>query len=157
MADENKVKQAKAVYKTLCEALDARSWKYQAHPEDLVVTFTATGEDLPMDFVALVDADKQLVQMASRLPFKFDKERRVDGAVAVAYVNFALVDGTFDYNYDTGEITFRITATFMDSLISADLLLYMVACACITVDEFNDKLLMAAKGMLPVERLVADD
>lgn len=157
MADENKIKQAKTVYNTLCKALDSKKWKYQSHPEDMVVTFTSTGDDIPMEFVVFIDSDRQLVRMLSRLPFKFPEDNRVDGAVATSYINYKLADGSFDYDYSTGEVTFRLTATFIDSLISEDLLLYMVACACYTVDEYNDKLLMVAKGMLPIDQFISED
>lgn len=157
MADENKIKQAKTVYNTLCNALDSRGWKYQSHPEDMVVTFTYAGEDIPMEFIVFIDSDRQLVRMLSRLPCKFAEDNRADGAVATSYINYKLADGSFDYDYSTGEVMFRLTATFIDSLISEDLLLYMVACACCIVDEYNDKLLMVAKGMLPVDRFISGD
>ena len=67
MADE-KIKQANIVYRTLCKALDEREWKYAEHPEDLVITFTYTGEDIPMEFVMAFDADSQSGRMLSRLP-----------------------------------------------------------------------------------------
>lgn len=157
MADENKLKQAQTVYNTLCKALDSKKWKYREHPEDMVVTFAYTGEDIPMEFVVFIDADRQLVRMLSRLPFKFPEDNRVDGAVATSYINYKLADGSFDYDYSTGELTFRLTATFIDSLISEDLLFYMVACSCYTVDKYNDKLLMVAKGMLSVDRFISGD
>ncbi len=157
MADANEIKQAKTVYKTLCKALDDKNWKYEEHPDDLVVTFSSVGEDLPMGFVVHIDADRQLVRMFSRLPFKFPEERRVDGAIATSLINYKLADGSFDFDYSTGDVTFKLTATFLDSLVSEDLLLYMVACSCYTVDEYNDRLLMAAKGMLPADKVVTDD
>ena len=63
MADENEIKQAKIVYNTLCKALDSKNWKYQEHPEDMVVTFTSAGEDIPMEFVVFIDSYRQLVRM----------------------------------------------------------------------------------------------
>ena len=155
MADATKMKQAKTVYETFCKALDARKWKYEDHPEDRVITFSYMGEDIPMNFVAFIDEDRQLVRMLSRLPFTFAEDHRVDGAVATSYINFKLADGSFDYDYFTGEVIFRLTATFIESLVSEELLFYMVACSCYTVDKYNDKLLMVAKGMLPVDRFIA--
>lgn len=157
MADANEMKQAKTVYATLCKALDSKNWKYDEHPDDLALTFSSVGDDLPMGFVVHIDADRQLVRMFSRLPFKFPEESRVDGAIATSIINYKLADGSFDFDYSTGDVTFRLTATFMDSLISEDLLLYMVACSCYTVDEYNDRLLMVAKGMLPAEKVASDD
>lgn len=155
MADATKMKQAKTVYETFCKALDARKWKYEDHPEDRVITFSYMGEDIPMNFVVFIDEDRQLVRMLSRLPFTFAEDHRVDGAVATSYINFKLADGSFDYDYFTGEVIFRLTATFIESLVSEELLFYMVACSCYTVDKYNDKLLMVAKGMLPVDRFIA--
>lgn len=155
MADATKMKQAKTVYETFCKALDARKWKYEGHPEDRVITFSYMGEDIPMNFVVFIDEDRQLVRMLSRLPFTFAEDHRVDGAVATSYINFKLADGSFDYDYFTGEVIFRLTATFIESLVSEELLFYMVACSCYTVDKYNDKLLMVAKGMLPVDRFIA--
>ena len=155
MADATKMKQAKTVYETFCKALDARKWKYEDHPEDRVITFSYMGEDIPMNFVVFIDEDRQLVRMLSRLPFTFAEDHRVDGAVATSYINFKLADGSFDYDYFTGEVIFRLTATFIESLVSEELLFYMVTCSCYTVDKYNDKLLMVAKGMLPVDRFIA--
>ena len=155
MADATKMKQAKTVYETFCKALDARKWKYEDHPEDRVITFSYMGEDIPMNFVVFIDEDRQLVRMLSRLPFTFAEDHRVDGAVATSYINFKLADGSFDYDYFTGEVIFRLTATFIESLVSEELLFYMVACSCYTGDKYNDKLLMVAKGMLPVDRFIA--
>ena len=155
MADATKMKQAKTVYETFCKALDARKWKYEDHPEDRVITVSYMGEDIPMNFVVFIDEDRQLVRMLSRLPFTFAEDHRVDGAVATSYINFKLADGSFDYDYFTGEVIFRLTATFIESLVSEELLFYMVACSCYTVDKYNDKLLMVAKGMLPVDRFIA--
>lgn len=152
MTDETKVKQAIMVYKTLCAVLDKHDWKYDAHPDDLVITFRYVGDDLPMDFVMGIDTERQLIRMLSRLPVKFGKDLRVDGAIATAVINYRLADGSFDYDYSEGTVTFRLTATFLDSLISEDLLLYMVGCACATVDNYNDKLFMVSKGMLPAEK-----
>ena len=157
MADATKMKQAKMVYETFCKALDARKWKYEGHPEDRVITFSYMGEDIPMNFVVFIDEDRQLVRMLSRLPFTFAEDHRVDGAVATSYINYKLADGSFDYDYFTGEVIFRLTATFIESLVSEELLFYMVACSCYTVDKYNDKLLMVAKGMLPVDRFIAGD
>ena len=157
MADATKMKQAKTVYETFCKALDARKWKYESHPEDRVITFSYMGEDIPMNFVVFIDEDRQLVRMLSRLPFTFAEDHREDGAVATSYINYKLADGSFDYDYFTGEVIFRLTATFIESLVSEELLFYMVACSCYTVDKYNDKLLMVAKGMLPIDRFISGD
>ncbi len=44
-----------------------------------------------------------------------------------------------------------MTSSYIDSLISKDVFEYMVAVASYTVDEYNDKFFMLAKGQLPIE------
>ncbi len=157
MADEKNIKRAKEVYNTLCKALNTKQWNYEKHPEDMVVTFSSVGDDIPMDFVVFIDAERSLVRMMSKLPFKFGEDKRVEGAIATSCANYRLADGSFDYDYSKGEVVFRLTATFKDSLISEELLLYMVACSCYTVDEYNDKLLMVAKGLISIDQFISMD
>lgn len=151
MSDAKKLKNAKNVYNTLCEMLDDIKFHYEKHEEDLVVTFTVTGDDLPMRFVLNVDAERELIRLISPIPVVFEGEKRLDGAIATCQVNYRLADGSFDYDYKAGKILFRMTSSFMDSLISKDLFEYMVAVSSHTIDEFNDKFLMLAKGALSVK------
>lgn len=151
MADQKQIKNAETIFNTLCEALNDRKWKYDKHPEDNVVHFVVGGEDIPMEFVIHIDAERELVRMMSQLPFTFSEAKRLDGAIATSQANYKLVDGNFDYDFATGKIFFRLTSSFRGSLISKDLLNYMIDGSCYMVDEFNDKFLMIDKGMLTVD------
>lgn len=151
MADKKQLKNAKLVFDTLCETLDDRKWRYDKHLEDLCVTFSVSGDDIPMEFIVAIDAERDLVRLMSLLPFKFSEQKRVEGAIATCQANFRLADGSFDYNFKNGAVVFRMTSSFKDSLISKELFEYMVGCACYTVDEFNDQFLMIDKGMLSIE------
>lgn len=151
MADEKQLRSARNVYDSLCEMLDGMNWRYNKFPEDLVVRFDVTGDDLPMQFIMAIDAERQLVRLLSPVPAKFGEDKRVEGAIATNQVNYGLADGSFDYNYEKGEIHFRMTSSFRDSLISKQMLSYMVQCACYTVDKYNDKFFMLAHGQIEIE------
>lgn len=148
MSDAKQLKNAKSVFSTLCKALDSRNWKYNKDENELVITFGVSGDDLSMNFVVKIDADRELVRLFSRMPFKFPEERRLEGAIATCHANYLLVDGSLDYDYTDGECTFRMTASYRDSLLSPTLFDYMVDVSCQTVDDLNDKLLLVAKGVL---------
>lgn len=151
MADANKLKNSTNVYNSLCAMLDARNIRYVKHPEDLSVTFTMQGEDIPMNFILLVDADRELVRLMSPLPVTFDPSKRVEGAIATSQINYSLADGNFDFDFKTGRVVFRLTSSFVDSIISQELLEYMIGVSWYVVDEYNDKLLMLSKGTLPLD------
>ena len=151
MADEKKLKNARNMFNTLCGMLDEKDFHYEIHEEDLVVTFGMSGEDIPMHFVINIDAERDLIRVLSRLPFEFAEDKRVDAAIAICQINYRLADGSFDFDYKKGYVTFRMTSSYKDSLISMGVFEYMIAVASFTIDEYNDKLLMLAKGAIPVD------
>ena len=65
-----------------------------------------------------------------------------------------MVDGSFDYDFITGSIIFRLTSSYRESLIGKELLAYMLMCACYTIDEYNDKFLMVAKNEMTIEEIL---
>lgn len=157
MADQQNNKNAETVFQTLCEALDDRNWKYDKVPEKFLVHFGVRGDDIPMDFIVYIDPEKELIRMLSEMPFVFGEERRLEGAIATCQATYKLVDGSFDYDFKTGKILFRMTSSFRGSLISKELIEYMIACSCVTVDEYNDKFLMIGKGLLSIEDFLKQD
>ena len=155
MVDKNNLEQAQATFATLCRALDNREWNYRKNEETLTIECGAQGDDLPMEFNIKVDASRTLVLLFSHLPFVIQEDKRLDVAIAVSAINNVLVDGCFDYNISDGNIFFRMTNSFIDSKLGEEVFAYMVFCACHTIDEYNDKLLMLAKGMLSIEQFLS--
>ncbi len=151
MSDANKLKNAQNVFKTLCEMLDEKKVHYDKHEDELVVTFIMGGKDIPMQLIINVDEERELIRLISPIPVVFEEDKRVEAAIATCQANYYLADGSFDYDFEQGEITFRLTSSYIDSLISKDLLEYMVVITGIAVDEYNDKFLMLAKGMISVQ------
>ena len=148
MATFEQTQRAIRTYNTLCASLDRRGWVYDRDDSKLTVKSGASGDDLPMDLLFSVDTERQLVQMFSPISFTVNEDKRIDFAVAVTAINSGIVDGCFDYNITNGMLMFRITSSFIGSELSEDVFSYMLYCICSTVDEYNDKLLMLAKGEL---------
>ena len=154
MAEDMKLKKAQDVYAQLCKTLDKEDWKYTKHEEDLVVTTGARGEDFPIDLVIFVDAKREVVRLHSPLPLTVQEDKRVELAAAVNIANRGMVHGCFDYDITKGKIYFRMTNSFKDSNLDAEVYKYLVYCACSTVDNYNDKFMMVAKGILSLEKFI---
>ena len=154
MAEENKTALARSVFEDLCAALDRRDWHYQKHEDELTVTFGVSGEDIPMDFVLIVDAKRQLLRVLSRLPFAVPEDKRMDLAIAASVATYRLIDGSFDYDIAEGTIYFRMTASFEDSRIGEGLFAYLIDCSSTVVDEYNDKFLALAKGLIDINDFI---
>ena len=85
------------------------------------------------------------------------EDKRVDGAIAVCAANYGLVDGSFDYDLRDGEIRFRLTSSYRESALSEDLFEYMIMVSAATVDQYNDKFFMIAKGIMTVQQFLEQE
>lgn len=148
MTDKTKIKNAKKVYDALCGSLDKKNFHYIKHDEDTAIIYNIQGDDIPMEFVIQIDAERSLIRLLSRIPATFPEERRMDGAIAASQINFRLNTGGFDYDYKTGKVAFRLVSSYLDSTISTELFEFMIAVSSYTVDEYNDKFLMLSKGLI---------
>lgn len=157
MADEKNVKKAKEVYDALCRMLDDRDWKYEPHDDKLLIRSGVKGDDLPVEFIMLVNPRNEVVQFLSSLPFKMPEDKRVEGALAVCAANYGLVDGSFDYDLNDGEIRYRLTCNYRDNMLSADQFEYMIMVSASTVDRYNDKFFLLAKGKMTIEEFVEQE
>lgn len=157
MADEVKTKVAKETYQTLLKAIELNGWKCEQNDEKLAIHFGVNGDDLHMDFIIVVDVERQLVRLISRLPFNFNRNKLMEGAIATCVANYSIADGSFDYDIFDGSIYFRMTTSYRSSVISHEALMYLVNCAAYTVDKFNDKLLMVNSGAMSLDDFIAEN
>lgn len=155
MVDEKKMELAKQVYQTLCEAIERREWNFGKDEEKLLVRFGVSGDDIPMQFILIVDAERQLIRLMSPMPFKMSESKRMEGAIATCAASFGMADGSFDYDLSDGTIVFRMTASFRESLIGEGLFQYMISCSCAMVDKYNDQFLAINKGLMSIADFIA--
>lgn len=152
--DDAKLKQAKVVYKTLCEMLDDNDWKYDGDEEELCVETGVQGDDLPIPLSIRVDKELQSIIILSESQFVVPEKRRNAVAVAVSMANSLIAHGDFDYDYLKGRIVFRMTSGFSESLIGKTMLAYLVMAACHIIDTFNDKLLIVATNDMTLGEVI---
>lgn len=151
MLEERKIKKANQVYRSLCDMLDAKDFKYDRYDEKLTIRFGIIGDDLPMQFIMFIDADRELIRLLSPLPVIFDSKKINEGLLSINQANYSLADGSFDFDVISGKVNFRMIASFVDSLISKDVFQYMIDVASHTIDDYNDKMLMLSKGAMTIE------
>lgn len=158
MSEVNKTDYAKKVFATMVKMLDERDWNYEKDEENLVIHSGVKGDDLPVEFIVAVDSEREVVRFLSKLPFAMPEDKRIDGALAVCVANNGMVNGSFDYDINDGEIVFRLTTSFKsESVLSEDLFEYMIMVSASTVDRYNDKFFMLAKGMMTIQQFIEQD
>ena len=154
-ADKNEIMKAQEVFRAVCNMLDSKEWNYKKDDDNFIIVKALQGEDIPMEFIIRVLPSQQIVVFTSVLPFKIEKEKWVDVAIACCSINYILLDGSFDFSIDDAIIKFRMTASYRDSLLNKELFEYMLLVSACTVDEYNDKLLMLSKGNLDIHRFLS--
>ena len=154
MAEKLDLKQAKAMYKGMIDMFDSIGWTYDRRDDELVIESGVKGEDLPIKLYVLVKPKQQVVQVISPLPFNIPEDKRVDAAIAVCVANYGIVDGTFDYDFTDGSISFRMTWGYRGCKSSRDLFEYLVMVAAGTVERYNDKFFMVGKNMMSVQQFI---
>ncbi len=157
MAEEVNMEKAQEIYASLLHMLDERDWNYEKIEEKLMIKSGVKGEDLPIQFYMTVNPKNQVVQLMSPLPFEMPEDKRLEGAIAICAANYGLCDGSFDYNLTDGAIWFRMTSSYRESILGADLFEYMIMVAAGTIDRYNDKFFMIAKNMLSVQDFMEEE
>ncbi len=154
MAEQENLNLAKTTFETLCKALEHHDWHYQKDEENFTVECRVQGDDLPIDIEIVIDPERMLIILMSHLPFAISEDKRLDIAAATAAVNYRLFAGSFDYDIKSGHMMFRMSNSFMESLISEELFMHMIMISCGMIDDFNDKFLMLSKGMMTLEQFI---
>ena len=71
--EARKLKDAQAVYRTLCAALDNMKWHYEKEEEKLIIRTSAVGDDLTIKLFIKVDASRSVMYLKSPCPSKYRK------------------------------------------------------------------------------------
>lgn len=142
---------AKQVYELFKQDLTNGKIKYEPHDDDLVISMTVHGEDLPQPTLIMVDEDREVVRLLSPLPSKIPEDKRMEAAVAVATANYGLVNGSFDYDMSDGEIRYRVCQSYAGTVLNEETVRYLLGVIFITTDKYNDLFFMLGKGMISLE------
>ena len=67
MSENYDMNKARSVYNALINMLNTRDWKYQPDDENMLIRSGIKGEDLPIEFVMIVNPRNEVVQFLSAL------------------------------------------------------------------------------------------
>ncbi len=149
--------EAKVLYDTLCQTLDKMQWRYEKATENgkFVVRTSAVGSDLSMKLVIRVDPERSVMYLKSPMPFSIPGDKRGVLAIGVIIANYAMLNGSFEYDMTDGYLAFKMVVPFMDSIISEAVCSYMIRLSCNMIDKFNDKLLALSEGKIDLDEFKA--
>lgn len=109
------------------------------------------GDDLPMEFLIGIDANRQVLFLKSLELVKVSEDKLPTVAMAVCAMNDKIFDGSYALSLKRGTVMFTYTIPFAGSLIHESVLMQMMAICNQTVDAFNDKLFALVNGMVDLD------
>ena len=145
------------IYQMFKKHLEQQKFHFEERAEELIISLTVHGDDLPQPTIIRVMDERSLVQVLSPLPTKIPEDKRVDTAVAVCVANYGMINGSFDFDMTDGEIRFRLTQSFRDIDLSEECVKYLMATVFFTTDKYNDRFFMLGKGMMTLEQFIEKD
>lgn len=152
-----KLAEAQPMYDLLCKALDEWNWHYQKDEEKSLVHFRVNGDSIPVNMFMFIDSDRKLIRVLSPLSFEMSEDKRLEGALAVAHASYGMTDGSFDYDFADGQISFRMAHTYRDCRMETAAIDYMIDCSVAMVDKYSAKFLALNKGLLSLEDFLKEE
>lgn len=146
---------ADQIFQTLCAALDARKWNYEADVAKRAIRCRVNGKDIPIDMNIRINEQRKLIEFYSQLPCIMPEDKRIEGAIAVSVANYGLYDGSIIYGIDKGILLYRMTCSYHDGVIGEGLFHYMIQCGCVNVDLYNDRFAALAEGKIDIQQFIA--
>ena len=151
-----KMAEGRAVFESLIQHLhDIKlNFSHEELDERFMIKFNMNGDDIPMRFFIYVNPRNQLITLHSPIPVTFPQDKIDLACKAVCAINYRLSDGDFQLDIRDGEVLYNMSNCYAGSLISNEVFNYMLGMSINIVDEYNDKLLMLAKGLIDMDTLL---
>ena len=140
-------------YKAMCKMMDKNGFTYDKDEEKYKNSFKMSGDNGEMDVRMYLDAEREVAITWVFLDLKVPEDMRETMAHAVNVVNYCMVHGAFDFGQEKGNLLFRCTSSFRDSVVSEDWFYYLLGISVTTADNYLGKLRRVAKGYLSVDEL----
>ena len=147
-------KKAKKIYDTMVSALNKADWKFDERKSDLLIVSNYGNEDFQIDFLMEVDAIREVVRLFAPLSFKVPADKRLDAAVAAAVANYGMVNGSFDLDIKSGELSFRLTTSYCGCEIGEKFFLGAISTAMSTVAAYYLRFLSLSTGEIDLQRFI---
>lgn len=135
---------------------EKRGWKYNRSDEHGCIYTGIVGDDLPMNIMIRADAGAGVLQIVSKIPVDMAPEKIVEAAIIVNEFNDGRLLGNFDMDVTRGLIIFKTCTCIADSRVSEEACSLLFDYTVRMIDNYNDKFLMLNKGMLTMEKILAD-
>ena len=144
---------AQAVYDTMIRALKGIDWKFQ-ELGDHVIRYTYTGKDFPMDFLVMIRDKADMVLFRTVMPCRIPDDKMTEALLATHMANNKFRMGEFVLDFERKQVSFALNPLYEDATPREEWFIYLMQLAHMVADEYNDKFMMLAKGMISLQDII---
>jgi hypothetical protein len=146
----------KEALEQVVELFRAKDWKFEVDEESDVVRTGIEGDNGHWQVVAIASDEDDAVLMLSLFPQKCPAHRRAPCAELLTRINFGMMMGCFEMDYDSGKIHFKTTLPFARGDLNAALLDNVVMLNLACMDRFLPAIMSVIyAGISPIQALAA--
>ncbi len=152
---ESKQSHAQNAYEMLCSTLQNMQWKFSRHDDRMEIITNAIGKAMRIDLHFYVNGERQLMYVKSPVHYKGDDvwgNRAMLIGQAVNAANFAMLNGCFEYEEETGYLAYRMVIPFEGCRLSEEVCKYLVLLTCQMVDKYNQAFADLYSGKISLEQ-----
>jgi len=146
----------KEALEQVVELFRAKDWKFEVDEDNDLVRTGIEGDNGHWQVVAIASDEDDAVLMLSLFPQKCPAHRRAPCAELLTRINFGMMMGCFEMDYDSGRIHFKTTLPFARGDLNAALLENVVMLNLARMDWILPAIMSVIyAGISPVQALVA--
>lgn len=150
MATERQTALARENFEVLCKTLDAEGIKYEKNDEKFTIQTGIRGKNSDILMAIKLTEDFSVVSIFCPVNIEVPENYRAECAIAVSRINFAMLDGSYDFDPKGGALIYRITTCYEESVLNEETFRYLIFTALQTSDEYHAVLkTVVEKAMTP--------
>jgi len=154
MNDEQKMMKGKKTFEAIRKVLTDNDFEFRAYEEKLVIETGASGDDLPMRMLILVEPEAERVQIRIPMQFTCPEEKLAECAILTCYASSKLAFGQYNLDVLNGDIAYVNIVYYAGSLIAPEQYFNMIVGSFKAADIYNDKYMMIINNMMKVSDVI---
>lgn len=154
MATERQTELARKNFENLCMMLDAEAIKYVKSEERFTVQTGIRSKKTDILVSITLNADFSILSVACPVNVTVPENYAGQFAVAVSRINFAIIEGGYDYDPKSGAVLYRISTCYEESVLSEEALRYLLFTALRISDEFHGVLQTVVERAMTPDQIV---
>jgi hypothetical protein len=146
----------KEALEQVVELFRAKDWKFEVDEESDLVRTGIEGDNGHWQVMAIASDEDDAVLMLSLFPQKCPANRRAPCAELLTRINFGMMMGCFEMDFESGKIHFKATLPFARGNLNAALLENVVMVNLARMDRFLPAIMSVIyAGISPTQALAA--